>query len=424
MASLPLPRKALFLSRLFRREEAIEQALLSLAIFPWNWSAWCLLGSCIWDAEELTGILQLVPLPQSHPLVQLFQIKTMNDLQCAADNELVLCDRLLKPKFFPGSLWLMSLRAYVLMSLHQLHAAMAQFERILALDPNRIDGVDVYSHLLYVSDQSVNLSRLAQSLTVLDKDRPEVCCFIGNHYSLRAKHDKAIKYFKRATQLDRTYIAAWTLLGHEYIQLKDSHAAIETYRRAVDVDRKDYRAWYGLGQAYELLNNHQLALHYYQRATSVRPYDTRLWQAQGDCYEELGRPREALECLKRALISADPRSMVINLRIAKLHSDLSEHEEAAAYHRRIVEVSQADLVPVEEYAASYIAVAEYQLSVPDGDLLLAREYLRIVASSHAEEVAKAARLYKVTLQAIADRETSEMEKTASEDVSGETAKIN
>lgn len=46
-------RKALFLSRLSRREEAIENALLSIAGFPWNWSTWILLGSCIGDGEEV-----------------------------------------------------------------------------------------------------------------------------------------------------------------------------------------------------------------------------------------------------------------------------------------------------------------------------------------------------------------------------------
>ena len=46
-------RQALFLSRLSRREEAIESALLSIAGYPWNWSAWSLLGSCIGDGEEV-----------------------------------------------------------------------------------------------------------------------------------------------------------------------------------------------------------------------------------------------------------------------------------------------------------------------------------------------------------------------------------
>jgi anaphase-promoting complex subunit 8 len=181
---------------------------------------------------------------------------------------------------------------------------------------------------------------------------------IGNHYSLRAEHEKAIRYFRRATQLDRTYLSAWTLMGHEYVEMKNSHAAIEAYRRAVDVNRKDYRAWYGLGQAYELLNMHQYALHYYQHATALRfvfalslddlslmvnicrPYDVRLWQAQGASYQEMGRLREAIECLKRALLGADANEIAISLKLARLHSDLDETADAVAYHRRVIDISR------------------------------------------------------------------------------------
>lgn len=35
----------------------MECALLSIAGFPWNWSCWTLLGSCIGDGEEVTESL-------------------------------------------------------------------------------------------------------------------------------------------------------------------------------------------------------------------------------------------------------------------------------------------------------------------------------------------------------------------------------
>ncbi|EGN99880.1 hypothetical protein SERLA73DRAFT_106741 [Serpula lacrymans var. lacrymans S7.3] len=381
--------KSLFLFRLSRREEAIESALLSIAGYPWNWSLWTLLGSCIGDGEELSSILPLIPLPSTHPLVQLFQVKTMNELHSPSENELAICDHLLSDDFFRGSLWIMSLRACVLYHLHDFGQAEVQFERILSLDPYRIDDIDVYSNILYVTDNRLKLSRLAHDFLELDKDRPEVCCLVGNHHSLRAEHEKAVKYFRRATQLDRTYLSAWTLMGHEFVEMKNSHAAIEAYRRAIDVNRKDYRAWYGLGQAYELLSMHQYALHYYQHATALRPYDVRLWQAQGMCYEEIGRLREAVECMKRALLGADPHETTITLKLAKLYEELGEPPEAVAYHRRVVEVSRANMRQVQDYAKSSIYVARYQMTIANGDMSLAQEYLEKVAQSNAEEVAQA-----------------------------------
>jgi anaphase-promoting complex subunit 8 len=134
MPCLHLKRKALFLSRLSRREEAIESVLISLAGFRWNWSAWTLLGSCIGDGEEvvlfllttvfrsrlpqLSSLLQLIPLAPDHPLIHFFQIKTLNELHNPSEHELLLCDCLLGNEFFPSSLWIMSLRACVLYHLH------------------------------------------------------------------------------------------------------------------------------------------------------------------------------------------------------------------------------------------------------------------------------------------------------------------
>ncbi|KNZ72808.1 Anaphase-promoting complex subunit 8 [Termitomyces sp. J132] len=377
--------KGLFLARLSRREESIESILRSIAGFPWNWSAWTLLGSCIGDGEELSSLLQLLPLPPTHPLVQMFQTKTLNELHNPSDHELHLCCGIIVNSYSVD-----------------FGQAEVQFEKILALDPYRIDDIDVYSNILYVTDSRLKLSRLAHEFLALDKDRPEVCCLVGNHYSLRAEHEKAVKYFRRATQLDRTYLSAWTLMGHEYVEMKNSHAAIEAYRRAVDVNRKDYRAWYGLGQAYELLSMHHYALHYYQHATALRPYDVRLWQAQGMCYEEIGRLREAVECLKHALIPADPHEITINLKLARLHHALEEPAEAVAYHRKVVEVCQADERPIQDYAKSSLEVAEYHMRIPNGDLALARDYLEIVASSNAEDVGRAAELLKTvkaTIQA-------------------------
>lgn len=42
----------------------------------------------------------------------------MNELQIPSDNELGLCEQLLGPNFFPGSLWIMSLRACALYYSH------------------------------------------------------------------------------------------------------------------------------------------------------------------------------------------------------------------------------------------------------------------------------------------------------------------
>jgi anaphase-promoting complex subunit 8 len=73
----------------------------------------------------------------------------------------------------------MSLLISALTSTSDFGKAETQFERILAIDPYRIDDIDIFSNILYVTENRLRLSRLAHEFLALDKDRPEVCCLVG-----------------------------------------------------------------------------------------------------------------------------------------------------------------------------------------------------------------------------------------------------
>ena len=107
------------------------------------------------------------------------------------------------------------------------------FSDLLVSDPHRLDHLDNYSNILYVMGLRPKLAFVAQLATSTDKFRPETCCVVGNYYSLKSEHEKAVMYFRRALTLDRTFLSAWTLMGHEFVEIKNSHAAIEPYRRAI-----------------------------------------------------------------------------------------------------------------------------------------------------------------------------------------------
>jgi anaphase-promoting complex subunit 8 len=239
-------------------------------------------------------------------MTNLFVLSTNQELYQTADPvHQTLTDLL---HIFPESSWLKTQRALLYYHARDFDEAEAIFDGLIKSDPHRIDALDHYSNILYVMERRSKLGFIAQLASATDKFRPETCCVIGNYYSLKSEHEKAVMYFRRALTLDRTFLSAWTLMGHEYVEMKNTHAAIEAYRRAVDVNRKDYRAWYGLGLSYEVLEMHYYALYYFQRAAALRPYDPQMWQAMGQCFDRMNRPMEAIKSFKRALISLNSPS--------------------------------------------------------------------------------------------------------------------
>lgn len=50
--------------------------------------------------------------------------------------------------------------------------------------------------------------------------------------------------------------------------------------------------------------------------------------------------------------------------------------------------------PIQDYAKSCMEVVEYEMRIPNGDLILAMNYLELVARSNAEDVGRASELLK------------------------------
>ena len=65
------------------------------------------------------------------------------------------------------------------------------FEDLIARDEFQLEGMQVYSHILYIREDFAALSHLAHKAVLVDKYRHETCCIIGNYYSLKQQHHKA-----------------------------------------------------------------------------------------------------------------------------------------------------------------------------------------------------------------------------------------
>ncbi|KAK5728378.1 Anaphase-promoting complex subunit 8 [Elasticomyces elasticus] len=276
---------------------AKQWLLRAVNIQPYNWSAWLDLASFVGSVEELG---QLSPHLPKNIVTLLFHVHINQELFQQTPEVFGTLEQL--EGIFPRSAWLMQQKATLYYHTRDHESAHEVFEGLVRGFPGRLEGLEVYSNLLYILPDRPGLAGLASMASDIDKFRPETNCILGNYYALLAQHEKAILHFRRALTLDRTFQTAWTLMGHEYIELKNTQAAIESYRRAVDTNRKDYRAWYGLGQGYEMLECWSYSLFYHQRAAALCPGDPKMWAAVGGAFGKCGKVGNAIQAFKRALV--------------------------------------------------------------------------------------------------------------------------
>jgi hypothetical protein len=81
-------------------------------------------------------------------------------------------------------------------------------------------------------------------------------------------------------------------------------------------------------------------------------------------------------------------------------------------------VSRKIVRPIHDYAKSSLEVAEYEMRDPGGDLLLAKGYLEQVATSNAEDVARAVDLLKHVKTLIQNRADADAHRNSMDATSG------
>ncbi|WOK95310.1 cell division cycle protein [Canna indica] len=212
------------------------------------------------------------------------------------------------------------------------------FDLARRVSPCILEGMDIYSTVLYHLKEEMKLSYLAQELISVDRLSPQAWCALGNCYSLQKDHETALKNFQRAVHLDSRFVYAHTLCGHEYVALEDFDNGIKCYQSALQVDDRHYNSWYGLGVVYLRQEKFEFAEHHLQRAYNINPRSSVLMCYVGMALNSLKRNHDALEILEQA-ISADKQNPLPVYQKANVLVSLERYDEALQELEQLTETA-------------------------------------------------------------------------------------
>jgi anaphase-promoting complex subunit 3 len=181
------------------------------------------------------------------------------------------------------------------------------FERARRVDPTRLESCEVYSTVLWHLKRDTRLSHLAQECVSCDRLAPQTWCALGNCFSLQKEHETALRFFRRALQLDPKFAYAHTLCGHEYFANEDFEKAMMSYRAAIRLDPRHYNAWYGLGAVYYRQEKYELSEYHFRHALGINSRSSVLFCYLGMAQHALKRTGDALELLQKA-VSLDAKN--------------------------------------------------------------------------------------------------------------------
>ena len=220
------------------------------------------------------------------------------------------------------------------------HEAAKVFTALYEQHPHTIEGVDIYSTVLWQLKDEKNLNQLARRSIALAPSRAEPWIATGNLLSLQHNSEAAIQMFQRAASIDKTSSYALALAGHELLLLESLADAAKLFRQAIDRNPLEWSAWYGIGSVHFKQDNFGAAEYYMRKALDFNPLSSVLHYIYAMVLRKCNRDAEALPMFDKAL-ELDPTNLVAAFQKGILLDDTGnvagaieclKHAEALAPH--------------------------------------------------------------------------------------------
>lgn len=235
--------------------------------------------------------------------------------------------------------------AWVLGCVGTAHAQMAcypdaceAFRALRRRDPYRVETMDVFSTVLWHLGREVELSHLAQTLVSHARLKPQTWCALGNCFSLQKDHETALRYFRRAVQLDPDFAYGYTLAGHEHAATEDFDKALACFRQAIRANARHYNAWYGLGVLFYRQEKLQIARYHFERALQINPRSSVLLCYLGIVMMDARQLPQALAMLEQA-VAIDPKNPLARFKRATVLLSLGQLQPALSELQSLAEVA-------------------------------------------------------------------------------------
>ena len=209
-----------------------------------------------------------------------------------------------------------------------LDQAIAEFEKIVALEPRSVEEHMVLGQLYTVKHDAKKAEEQFRTAKAIEPDSEEVVLNLARLYAESGDYDHAAKEIEAVAVADRT-VKMEAALGAAYDQLKRPKEAIAAYQRAVDMEPGDLRTLEALAQALLIDNQLDEAIKQYRELAAQDPENVGALVHIGEIQRRQGKYEDALATIRKAR-KINPKDMEAGYNEGLLLDVLGRYDEAAS----------------------------------------------------------------------------------------------
>ncbi len=165
-------------------------------------------------------------------------------------------------------------------------------------------------------------------------------CRKGYSFSINGQDQKALQYFKMATEKDPDSATAWYGLGYCYAG-KNSHTdAIEAYRRAIRANPANEMSHFHLGNYYTKIGYYDAAIESYKRVVTINPEFEAGFYNLGLLLNKLGRHEQGKEAFEN-VVRINPQAKTAYYNMGLTYTKLGHYALAADAYKKALDIHPA-----------------------------------------------------------------------------------
>ena len=208
----------------------------------------------------------------------------------------------------------------------------------------------------FLQGQNLNFAIAGNSILDLKEDEPEQSlsewtfkqsnqksrlaeemCRKGFSFSIGGHDQKALEYFKMATESDPNSTTAWYGLGYCYAGKNSHSAAIEAYKQAIRTDPANEISHFHLGNYYFKIGRYDEAIETFKKVVLINPEFEAAYFNIGMIYNKVGQLEEARNAFQ-IVVRLNPQSKTAYYNIGVASTKLGQYEQAAVAYKKAIDI--------------------------------------------------------------------------------------
>lgn len=180
----------------------------------------------------------------------------------------------------------------------------------------------------------------------------------GLGYLSRDDCEKALPFFKRATDADPDYADAWAQTGFCSGMTGRHSEALKASRQALRLKPDSSESYLNIGSAFAYLGQFKESVDAYRQALRLDPNNPDTHFALGITYSKMGRTEDEVQSFKQA-IRLKPDFVAAFEKLAQGYFRLNRLPEAVAAYKQVIQLKPGEAIAYDNLGMAYLKLKQY-----------------------------------------------------------------